>query len=143
MRRRMNLLVSLLLSALLLAPMHAARADYVEVGRVELLELLDSGATIVDVRRADEWQRTGVIDNSHRMTFFDHFGRFDAERWLARLATVTSPEQPLILICETGARSRVIGYWLKYRLGFARIYNVRDGIADWITAGLPVVPIAD
>lgn len=143
MRPCLRRFVGMLLPLLWLAPILATRAEYAEIGNAELRRLLAQGTAFIDVRRADEWRRTGVVENSHRITFFDHLGRFDAERWLTRLATVTSPDQPIVLLCETGARSRVIGYWLNHKLGFAQVYNVRDGIADWIGAGLPVVPVAD
>ncbi len=143
MRRPVNRLVLVLMPFLWLVLAPAARAEYAEIGNAELRRLLADGTTIVDVRRADEWRYTGVIENGHRITFFDQFGRFDAERWLARLTEISSSDKPLILICETGARSRVIGYWLNHRLGFARVFNVRDGIAAWMEADLPVVPVPD
>ena len=134
---------TLLLPLAWLLPLPAAIAEYAEIGNAELRRLLASETLIVDVRRVDEWRQTGVIANSHRMTFFDRHGNYDAAAWLARLAEIGSPETPLILICETGGRSRVIGRWLNHRLGFDRVYNVRDGIAGWLAAGQPVVPVPE
>ncbi len=36
----------------------------------KLEELINSDTIMIDVRREDEWQYTGVIKNSHKMTFF-------------------------------------------------------------------------
>ncbi len=117
------------------------RAEYFEIDNAGLETELARQTLIVDVRRADEWRATGVIEGSHRITFFDHLGRFDAQAWLVRLAEITDPQQPIVLICETGGRSRVIGYWLNAKLGFERVHNVRDGIAGWLEAGMPVVAV--
>ena len=120
-----------------------ANAELFEVDNHELQQLLENNTTMIDVRRADEWQATGVVDSSHLFTFFDQYGRFDAEGWLSKLGQIANSEEPVILICQTGARSRVIGYWLSAKLGFNRVYNVSDGIESWKKAGNSVVEVSE
>lgn len=48
----------------------------------KLEELINSDTIMIDVRREDEWQYTGVIKNSHKMTFFDMFGNADVQGWM-------------------------------------------------------------
>ena len=52
------------------------QAEVVNIGNAELRELVDSGIPIVDVRRPDEWESTGVIDQSELLTFFDKKGAY-------------------------------------------------------------------
>jgi rhodanese-related sulfurtransferase len=136
MLRKLIQLMVFGLSALLAT---SASAELFEIGNQELQDLLEKNTTIIDVRRADEWQQTGVVDGSYLATFFDQYGRFSAEDWLTDLAEVTNPEAPIILICQTGVRSRIIGYWLSARVGFKQVYNVSDGIVSWKQAGKPVI----
>ncbi|MEM7292617.1 MAG: rhodanese-like domain-containing protein [Pseudomonadota bacterium] len=97
----------------------------------QLRSLLDAGTPIVDVRTSDEWRETGVISDSHLLTFFDGLGRFDAEAWYAQFEKVAGPETPVILICHSGTRSKVIGFWLSQSLEYHTVYNVSRGIVDW------------
>lgn len=126
--------------ALMLSP---ANAEFLEVNNRELQDLLDSKVAIVDLRRADEWRATGVVKDSHLFTFFDRRGGYSAEDWLQQLARVTNPEAPLILICQTGVRSRVVGYWLASKMGFSKVYNVTDGIESWKRGGHAVVEMSE
>ena len=40
-------------------------------------KMIDDNVVMIDVRRVDEWQRTGVIKNAYLMTFFDEYGQHD------------------------------------------------------------------
>lgn len=46
-------------------------------------------------------------------------------------------EVPLILVCQSGARSASACKKLE-KLGFARVHNLDTGIAGWRSAGLPL-----
>jgi rhodanese-related sulfurtransferase len=49
-----------------------------------------------------------------------------------------SKDQPVVLICRTGNRTDVLGRHLVERMGYSRVYNVRDGIVGWLSEGRPV-----
>ena len=57
-------------------------------------KMIDDNIVMIDVRREDEFKRTGVIRNSHLMTFFDDFGvkRFMVWRRIAWEATIVLTE---------------------------------------------------
>ncbi len=57
------------------------------------------GALVVDVRRPDEWQATGVIEGARLVTFAD------AQDFLSRIGADLAPGQELILVCQSGRRS--------------------------------------
>ncbi len=60
----------------LLAGGASARAEAVPVASPdEVRAMVDQGAKVVDIRRADEWRETGVIDGSILLTAIDADGR--------------------------------------------------------------------
>ncbi len=128
---RFMLPLFLLLSALPL------RAEVIHISSEELQSLISRGLPVVDIRVAWEWRETGVVPGSRKMTFFDDRGGYDAGAWLASLGRVAGRDEPVILICHTGTRSRVIANWLSEGIGYKRVYNVTRGIDDWIRRGYP------
>jgi rhodanese-related sulfurtransferase len=112
-----------------------AFAEYREIDSDELQQLLALNVDIIDVRREDEWEDTGIIADSKLATFFDRFGRFDGEDWMKQIEGQQYKDKPIILICHSGVRSRVIGRWLSSVLGYSNVLNVRRGIVDWKVKG--------
>jgi rhodanese-related sulfurtransferase len=45
-----------------------------------------------------------------------------------------------VLICRSGNRSKAVSKFLSRQAGYAKVYNVRDGIRAWLGEGRPVVP---
>ncbi|MEE9334393.1 MAG: rhodanese-like domain-containing protein [Granulosicoccaceae bacterium] len=117
-----------------------AFAGITHVNNATLAELIEQGVPVIDVRRADEWTDTGTIDGSHLITFFDKNGRYDADAWLAKLDKLVSIDEPFVLICAAGVRSRNIAQLLDARLGYTAVHNVKKGINHWIAKGQEVVP---
>ncbi|ASJ75276.1 rhodanese-like domain-containing protein [Granulosicoccus antarcticus] len=112
-----------------------AHAEVVDIDNEALQALLDQGIPIVDIRRVDEWQDTGVIDKSHLLTFFDKRGNYSSEKWLKSLDSIVKSDEPVIIICRSGNRSEKVSQWLSEQQGYARVYNVTDGIIDWKDKG--------
>jgi len=44
-----------------------------------------NGNAEVDVREEFEWIKTGIIEGSHLITFFDSAGNYDVTKWMLRL----------------------------------------------------------
>lgn len=103
--------------------------------RVQAGEML-----LVDIRRPEEWRQTGVAAGAVRLDMRDP--RF-VESLLEQLKG--DPHAPVGLICRTGNRTTQVQQAL-LRLGFTRVYNVREGMAGsaagpgWLARGLPVEP---
>ncbi|MFJ4264577.1 rhodanese-like domain-containing protein [Paenarthrobacter nicotinovorans] len=88
-------------------------------------ELLSSGATLIDVRSAQEW-RTGRAPQAKHVP-------------LDRLQTSTAGIQktrPVIAVCASGVRSASAARLLAAN-GYDA-YSVRGGMAAWRQAGEPV-----
>ena len=114
-------------------------AEIVEASNPELQELIQNQVPVIDVRTSGEWRVTGVIEESHLLTFFDQRGQYDVEDWMSRLSKIAQPDDEVILICAVGNRSSVIGKFLSSKMGFDKVYNVTDGIDSWIRQGYPVI----
>lgn len=113
-----------------------AEPPYTNVGNAELQRLRDQGVTLIDIRRPDEWRQTGVVAGSKRLTFVDANGRV-TPGFLDTLQREVPKDQPVALICRTGNRTDVLARHMVERLGYTSVFNVRDGITEWIRAGLP------
>ena len=129
-----------LFGALLLATglSGCAEPPYTNVDNVELKTLIAQGVPVYDVRRAEEWRATGVVEGSHKLTFVDARGRPNPE-FLPRFTAEVGKNDPVILICRTGNRTDKLARELMEKHGYTRVYNVRDGITRWIREKHPVV----
>ena len=116
-----------------------AFSDVIEIGNVELKSLLQKKIPLIDIRRKDEWKSTGIVENSILMTFFDKNGKANTNEWLKELNKIANKNDPVILICRTGRRTGIISKFLSEKVGYRLIYDVTDGITDWIKKGNTVV----
>lgn len=95
-------------------------------------KMIDENIVMIDIRRKDEWQRTGVIKNAKLMTFFDEYGNYDIEKWMSEFQTyVTSKEQTFVLICAHANRTRTIGDFL-IEQGYTNTAHLMGGMAFWL-----------
>ena len=117
-------------------PLHA---EVIDVDSAGLQRLRAEGVPVIDVRRAEEWSKTGVIEGSHLLTFFDAKGRYDLGRWLPALAAIAESNQPVALICRSGKRSGRVARLLDEQFGYRHVYSARDGILGWIEEGRTAV----
>ncbi|AXS40023.1 FKBP-type peptidyl-prolyl cis-trans isomerase [Breoghania sp. L-A4] len=109
--------------------------SYTDLDNDALKARIAAGTTIVDIRRPDEWQQTGVIPGSHLITFFDKEGKANPSFGAALQAVIANPAQEVVFICRTGSRSSVLSKYLAERAGFINVANVEKGIMDWIASG--------
>lgn len=119
----------------LLAVMPSAFSN---INNEELKTLLAKGTKLVDLRRADEWAETGTIEGSELITAFDDGGNF-VPTFPRDMMAFADADEPVILICRAGNRSAVISNLLVTQGGYKTVYNVTEGIAEWISGGNPVV----
>ena len=127
---------SLLTLALLLGG--PALAETVNIDPATLARLQAEGVPVVDIRTAPEWAQTGIVPGSHLLTFFDARGEAEPEAWLARLQPIATADQPVILICRSGNRTRAVSRFLSEAVGYKRVYNVEAGIRAWVGESRPV-----
>ena len=115
-----------------------AFADVVDINNNQLLELSNTNIPIVDVRSKTEWDQTGVIPNSILLTFFDKDGNYDLNEWYEKLLLEIDEGEPIILMCRSGNRSRIIADMMDKEFDSV-IYNAKRGIMSWINDKLITV----
>ncbi len=108
-----------------------AFAEVVDINNEEMIKLLNTNIPIVDVRRSSEWVQTGVIPNSILLTFFDKDGNYNFDEWYEKLPIEINEDDPIILICRSGKRSKVVGNMIDKKFNTI-IYNAQSGINSWI-----------
>jgi rhodanese-related sulfurtransferase len=106
----------------------------------ELLEAQTKGALIVDIRREDEWQKTGIIDGAKTITAFTKNGRLHQDFQQSFSALVPSLKTPIVLYCRTGNRTTKLGNALVSQIGYSNLSHLSNGITGWIKDGLKSVP---
>ena len=108
-----------------------AFAEVIDVDDQEMIKLSNDNIPIVDVRRSAEWIQTGVIPNSILLTFFDEEGNYNFDEWFEKLQLEISVTDPIILICRSGKRSKVVANMMDEEFN-SIIYNSKSGINSWI-----------
>ncbi|MBI2294312.1 MAG: molybdopterin-synthase adenylyltransferase MoeB [Betaproteobacteria bacterium] len=104
------------------------RAAIPEVTPREALALQAQGAALIDVRETDEIAQ-GSPPGGHRL------GRGFLE--LKIEDAVPDFERPLVMMCNSGARSLFAAEDLR-RLGYTRLFSMAGGYTRWNNEGLPV-----
>lgn len=123
---------------------HAAREEDV-ITAVEAREMVSSGkATLIDIRRPDEWRATGIPAGAKRA---DASQKDGPAGFLHDVLEITADRRDvtLVLICRTGNRTARARAFLLSK-GFAEVHHVKEGVAGseagpgWFKRGLPVEP---
>ena len=117
----------------------SAQADVVDIDNAELARLAISGVPVIDIRTEGEWKESGVVPGSRLITLFDEKGRPDPA-WLEKVKGVAKPDQPVIIICRSGNRTKAGSQMLVQQGGYQKVYNVKDGIRSWAKEGRIMSP---
>ncbi len=92
----------------------------------------DADATLIDVRTTAEWNFVGLPDLASlgREVRLAEWTRFPDgspnDQFVEQATTGLEPQQPMLLICRSGARSRAAAQRLE-AAGFPNVYNVTAG----------------
>jgi rhodanese-related sulfurtransferase len=95
--------------------------------------------TLVDIRRPDEWAKTGSGEGAHRLDL----RRDDFPEAMAALVS-GNLDAPIALICARGVRSARESNRLQ-QVGFTNIIDVPEGMLGsgagpgWLQSGLPLI----
>lgn len=85
---------------------------------------------IIDIRTKEEWEETGVVPNSHLITFYTvENNRYIAhpESFLAALEKVVSKDDTFALLCRSGSRTSRVTRYL-HSLGYKNVVNLIGGM---------------
>ena len=123
---------------LLLAVLSAcSEPPYGNLDNAQLQTMLQDKVPLYDIRRAEEWRQTGVIQGSQLLTFVDAGGRVKPD-FLNRFTSAVGKDDAVILICRTGNRTSTLARYLVEQMGYTQVFNVRHGITRWISDDRPI-----
>ena len=113
--------------------------EVINIGNKELKQLIKEGIPIVDVRTKDEWEKTGVISKSNLISMVDHNGKYSIENWLTNFTKLKLVNKSVVLICAVGGRSYYLSKLLNRYDEKIKIYNLKNGLKNWIRFKNPIV----
>ena len=113
-------------------------AEIIEVNNDKIKELTLSGIPIIDIRTKNEWNTTGVIQNSNLITFFDNNGKYNLSKWLAQIKLINPDSKSIILICRSGRRSHLVAKMINQNFD-SPIYDATGGMNSWVKSKLKVI----
>lgn len=119
------------------APAVPKAGSYSNINNAQLEKMMKDGVTVIDIRREEEWKQTGIIADSKPITFFQRNGSIN-QHFVPAFQALIKQDQPVILICRTGSRTRAASQAISQQLGYTKVYNVTHGITSWIRAKRPV-----
>ena len=116
-------------------------ADFTTLSTSAVQEEIKKGTVLIDIRREDEWQKYGIIEGSHKITFFDNYGEYDINEWMEQfIQIVKTKDQKFILVCAHANRTKTVGGFLSSQLSYKNVYDLEGGINyGWIDKGLKTV----
>ena len=114
-------------------------AEIVEVNNDKIDKLIKVGVPLVDIRTEREWYETGVIDQSNLLTFFDKYGNSKVEEWITKFEKIAGRKDPVIIICRSGRRSRVVADYLVQNENYLIVYHATHGIKSWMESNNKIV----
>jgi len=92
------------------------------------IALQNKGALILDVRSAEEFAGGRIVDAKN----------IELDKLSEQVESLKKwREKPVIVCCESGARSAQAAKLLK-SLGFAQVANLQGGLASWRSDNLPL-----
>ena len=108
--------------------LRARKSSYSAVQPQEAIQLMNQGAKLFDVRDAEAFA-SGHINGAKHLAPADHASAADSLK--------KYKDRMLVLCCESGARSGALTRQL-HAAGFTKVFNLRGGLAQWRTDGLPL-----
>jgi len=115
-------------------------ADFKTIDVAEFEKLQKEGVPVIDIRTAQEWKDTGIIEGAHKITFFSERGQPLLADWFFEVGhLVKDKKTPFIIYCAHASRSKSLGKGLE-SMGFENVYELKGGIENgWIKAGKKTV----
>jgi len=111
-------------------------ADFKTLDIAEFEKLKKEGIPVIDIRTPDEWKTTGIIEGSHKITFFNVQGQPLLADWFFEVGHILKDRKaPFIIYCAHASRTQSLGQGLM-QMGFENVYELKGGIENgWIKKG--------
>ncbi len=96
----------------------------------ELKKKLDRGFIIIDIRNKKEWEETGTIPGSIKLTAFDENGRF-LNNFLKSFQSRFTNSDHIIFVSDHGDISSILANGFVEQLGAKNMYSLEGGIKSY------------
>jgi len=106
----------------------------------EFKAIQSEGAIIIDIRRAEEWAETGIIEGAKTITAFTKNGALHPEFQSKFFPLIDDEDTPIYLYCRTGNRTGTLGNALVNQVGLRNVTHLKPGIVGWKKSGMLTVP---
>ncbi|MFO7304610.1 MAG: rhodanese-like domain-containing protein [Gammaproteobacteria bacterium] len=114
--------------AIVIEVRHRARGTSV-ISPAQAVLLANSGAVVVDVRSAAEYEAGHIIDARH----------IPAAELASRADSLKKyKDKPILVYCDNGFVSAKAAHTLK-QMGFTKVVSLRGGLVSWRQENLPLV----
>lgn len=100
---------------------------------------LSQDIPVIDIRTAPEWRETGVIPQSHLITFYQEDHSYNEKEFLEALAAVVSKDDTFAILCRSGNRSMKVTHFLTAQ-GYTHVINLSGGIQEAMKNGIQTIP---
>ncbi len=116
-------------------------AEFTTLTTEQVQDAIKKGVKVIDIRRADEFNKYGTIKGSYKLTFFGPNGKYDLNKWMTEFQKIVKDRnQPFILVCAHSNRSKVVGKFLSDKAGYKNVQELDGGINyGWIDKGLSTI----
>ncbi len=114
--------------AVLVWELRLKRSSYAAIVSQELIQLMNQGAPLYDLRTSEEFA-AGHINGAKHLTGTQ---QASAAEHLKKFR-----DKLLLLVCEDGGRSSALTRTL-HAAGFTKVFSLRGGLKTWRADGLPL-----
>lgn len=94
---------------------------------------------IIDIRTESEWRETGIIPQSHLITFYKEDQSYNEKEFLEALAAVVQKDDTFVILCRSGNRSLKVANFL-FAQGYSHVINLSGGIKEAMNNGIQIIP---
>ena len=125
--------VKLFASIGLLLSFSTLSAEIKEISINELEELRKVSIKIIDIRKPEEVQKTGIIPTAYRLNFYKEDGTINRVKWLNTFAgLVQNRSLKFVLISTDGKQAKVGANLLYDQKGYKNPYYLKGGMENWL-----------
>ena len=103
----------------------------------ELLSMQDEDLVIIDIRSNKEWETTGTIIQSKKLTAFDEKGNFKST-FLDSFQNIANFTTKVVFVSKNGDVSSILANGFAEHLNYKNMYSLRGGIQEWISQNKPI-----
>ena len=96
----------------------------------ELKKKQDKGFIVIDIRSKKEWEQTGTIPGSIKMTAFDKNGRF-LKDFLKSFQSSFTTSDHIVFVSDHGDISAILANGFVEQLGAKNMYSLEGGIKSY------------